>query len=254
LRTVSKISPWLIEPNLLFIALVGGIIVAIGPCDLALGSVRNAFVSSYDLAFSTVTHGSAVYRVVLFELLVLAGAFCAQRTGLMVGSYGIKQPILIGLAAACGVAIAVACLDGFLMRGALSASYVELFRSNSTGWRLLYFLPRALIENVFYRLVLCSVLAYLAGIICGSKTILAKPAVMIVVITAAQIINIWINVVLPSTGPLNVNILIYDALRYVLPGVAWGVIYWRYGFFTVEIASVGCHIFLQPMLGGVLAL
>lgn len=114
-------------------------------------------------------------------------------------------------------------------------------------------MPRAYVENVFYRLFLFSVLAYLISTIWRSKNRFAKPVIMIVAMTVAQIINIWINVVLPSGTSLTLNIMIYDAVRYIAPGVCWALIYWKYGFSTAEIASVGCHIFLQPMLGWALA-
>lgn len=43
--------------------------------------------------------------------------------------------------------------------------------------------------------------------------------------------------------------LVYDLLRYVVPGVLWAWLFWRFGFVTAEVASVGCHIFLQPGFG-----
>ena len=42
------------------------------------------------------------------------------------------------------------------------------------------------------------------------------------------------------------DLLLYDALRFVAPGVLSAVIYLRYGFSTAEIASVSFHALLQP--------
>jgi len=61
----------------------------------------------------------------------------------------------------------------------------------------------------------------------------------------AQVINISMNVSEPSSPML----LVYDVVRYIPPGVLWGYLYWRNGFATAEIASVGTHPFLQPFLG-----
>lgn len=62
----------------------------------------------------------------------------------------------------------------------------------------------------------------------------------------SQLINIAFNVVLLSHVPVTALTLTYDALRYVLPGVLWAILYIRNGFATAEVASVGCHLFLQP--------
>lgn len=63
----------------------------------------------------------------------------------------------------------------------------------------------------------------------------------------AQCVNIAMNVAVlePVTAPL----LFYDAIRYVAPGVLWAWLYLRFGFVSAEVASVGCHLFLQPMFG-----
>jgi hypothetical protein len=66
---------------------------------------------------------------------------------------------------------------------------------------------------------------------------------------ATQTLNIGMNVAALSPDPLSFATLFYDALRYVAPGVLWAWLYWRFGFLTAEVASVGCHIFLQPALG-----
>jgi hypothetical protein len=41
----------------------------------------------------------------------------------------------------------------------------------------------------------------------------------------------------------------YWLARYVAPGVVWAWLYWRHGFVTAEVASVTCHLFLQPPFG-----
>jgi hypothetical protein len=46
--------------------------------------------------------------------------------------------------------------------------------------------------------------------------------------------------------------LIYYVFRGVVPGVVWAALFWRFGFMAAEIGSVGCHLFLQPMLGALL--
>jgi hypothetical protein len=203
---------------------------------------------AFDVVFATVTADSAVGRVILFTTLVWLGAWAGAKVGLPLR--GSKHSVLIGLSCALVMAIAVAFID-YLFRPILSPSYVEVFH-RELNVRLIYFMLRAFNENVFYRLFLFSVLAFGLGKIWhyanGRPTSFAFWAAMI----GAQIVNIALNVGL-VTPPTTFAMIIYDALRYILPGVCWAKLYLRHGFATAEIASVTCHIFLQPLLGYLLA-
>jgi hypothetical protein len=104
---------------------------------------------------------------------------------------------------------------------------------------------RAWNENIIYRLTVMSVLAWIIGFVWRGDG--GRPAAGAFVLAAviAQVINISINVSEASSCMM----LVYDVLRYIVPGVLWGYLYWRHGFATAEIASVGTHPFLQPLLG-----
>jgi hypothetical protein len=41
-------------------------------------------------------------------------------------------------------------------------------------------------------------------------------------------------------------LMAYDCLRYIAPGVLWALLFRRFGFATAEVASVGCHVLIQP--------
>ena len=98
---------------------------------------------------------------------------------------------------------------------------------------------RAFLENIIYRLFAFS----LAVLILKSLRIesIATIAAAMVLI---QCVNVWYNVV--ALEQMAATLLVYDAVRYVVPGVFWAWIYRRFGFVTNEVASVGCHVFLQP--------
>ncbi len=218
---------------------------------LAIGGVIAA-VTRFDLAFEAITFGSSVLRVFVFAALAIAGAFFAGRVGLRLQFHGTKHPILVGIGAAAIVATAVALIDGFVFRSDLSASYVEIFETVSLRDRLEYFMLRAFNENVFYRLFLFSVFAWAFGAIWRRAAGGTPPAAIWLAMVAAQVTNIAINVVAPSIDPVTLSSLTYDAVRYIAPGVAWAYLFTRFGFATAEIASVGCHVFLQPALGAAL--
>jgi hypothetical protein len=218
---------------------------------LAIGTAIAA-LAGFDRVFDALTGGSAILRMVAFALIATLGATCAARAGMRIAFYGTRHPVLTGLAAALVVAVWVALIDGVVFRTGLSQAYVRYFHTTGLGGRLEYFMLRAFNENVLYRLFLFSVLARALGTVWrGPDGRPATPALWVAMVSA-QIVNIAINVVLPTADTVTATSLVYDAVRYVAPGVAWAWLFARFGFATAEIASVGCHLFLQPMLGAVL--
>jgi hypothetical protein len=219
---------------LVAISIVGMVIAAIAP---------------FDAAFAAVTFGLVIPRVALIAALALIGALCADRVGLRLKGHGTRWPTWTGAAAAIAVAIYVAALDGVFFRQTLAPSYVQLFETMSLRDRLLYFMLRAFNENLIYRLFVFSSLYYLISRITNVRAQHVHPALIWGAMVAAQVVNIGINVVALSPDPLSSGTLLYDLLRYVAPGVMWAWLYWRFGFLTAEVASVGCHLVLQPALG-----
>jgi hypothetical protein len=166
----------------------------------------------------------------------------------------------VGLRAEANSPSNLAMTDQLLVfRATLPTSYVYFLETTGLRDRLIYFMLRAFNENVIYRLFVFSSLFYLISRIKGAHandthandTYASElpPALIWCAIVATQTLNIGVNVVALSPDPLSFAALFYDALRYVAPGVLWGWLYWRFGFLTAEVASVGCHIFLQPALG-----
>jgi len=134
-----------------------------------------------------------------------------------------------------------------LFRPILPVAYVD-FIHQSLGFRSAYFVLRAFNENVFYRLFLFSMLAWGMTRIWPGPTGRPTSAVIWSAMVVAQLVNIGLNVCL-FNPPGSVAGFVYDGLRYIVPGVCWAWLYWRSGFATAEVASVTCHIFLQPPLG-----
>jgi hypothetical protein len=212
-------------------------------------SMAIAAIAPFDVAFTAATFGSPGLRVALIAALALIGAFSADRAGFQLAGHDVRQSILIGSAAAILVAIYVTALDGFIFRNGLPASYVQFIKLTSLQDRLIYFMLRAFNENVIYRLFVFSTAIYAISRARGLKASELEPALVWGVMIATQLLNIGFNVILQSREPLAPMALIYDALRYVAPGVLWAWLFRRHGFMTAEIASVGCHAFLQPALG-----
>ena len=225
--TRTALRPLLTLPAVRLILLIGIPIAALAP---------------FDVLFSALTLGSPWLRMAWISVLVMLGARAGATLGLRLEGHGARHPALIGLAAAVVVAAYVVVLDCFVFRAMLDPAYAE-FLHRPLSERLLYFMPRAFNENIMYRLFGFAGLAWLlsrGGRVRPSGRILA------VAMVGAQLVNIVCNVVLLSHAPVTALSLTYDALRYVVPGVLWAILYMRNGFAVAEIASVGCHVFLQP--------
>jgi hypothetical protein len=136
----------------------------------------------------------------------------------------------------------VTAIDCFLFRGMIPQDYVAAIRGATLLDRYIYFMQRAFLENVIYRLFVFSALLCLL-----SRLRLASERNILLGKIAIQCLNVGVNVV--AKEAISLPLLVYDALRHVAPGVLWAMIYRRFGFSAAEVASVGCHVFLQPMLG-----
>lgn len=197
-----------------------------------------AAITPFDLAFDAVTLGNSFLRAIMLVTLGVAGWLAASKVGLRVESHG-ARPILIGLAAALLVALYVAAVDGFIFRETLPPQYVQFLQLPLLK-RSLYFMLRAFNENILYRLFVFSFF-----VLALKRLRLISPATTIAAMFLSQSVNIWINVA--AIEQLSTTVLIYDVIRYVLPGMVWSWLYLRFGLMTAEIGAVGCHGFLQPM-------
>jgi hypothetical protein len=220
----------LIPPALWAVVIIGGTIAAF---------------AAFDVLFNAATGDRVAARIAVFVALALAGAWCAKRSGLRLEPHGTRRPVLTGLAAAIIIAAYIVVLDGVVFRQMLDPAYVEFLRS-PLPVRLALMMLRAFNENVFYRLFVFSALVFLAGLVRRGAPLPVWLMVALAFVT--QIINIWCNVVLNAPPPHRADVLAYDGLRYVVPGVVWAGLYRRFGFATAEVASVSCHAFLQPAL------
>ena len=210
---------------------------------IALLAALIALVAPFDVLFEAATLGNPLLRMALIAALACGGAWLAARNGMRLELHGPGRPALIGIAAAAGVAAYVVLLDCFVFRSLLSESYAA-FLHRPLGERLQYFMLRAFNENVIYRLWLFSALVWLAGRLRGVAPL--PGAAVVLAMVASQMVNIGSNVVALASTPPSPLVLTYDALRYVVPGVVWAILFRRNGFAVAEIASVGCHLFLQP--------
>lgn len=200
------------------------------------------WIAPFDRFYMALTSGSPVLRALVIAGVATVGGLVARRAGLRLEGHGAGAPLRTGLIWAAGVAAWVLLLDCFVFRDRLAPAY-EAFLHQPLFVRLPYFMLRAFNENVLYRLFAFGSLVWLVQRWRGTR--LPVPALLALAATV-QAVNIGANVAFAAGAPPLAGALGYDVLRYVAPGVAWAWLFVRHGFATAEVASVGCHLFLQP--------
>jgi hypothetical protein len=195
----------------------------------------------FDRALTAITWGNTPAHALLVGGMALAGGWMGQRAGL-----NPRGSVAVGLWVALGGAAYVLLLDVVVFHGLLRQGVLALAHMPLVG-RLGVFMARAFNENVIYRLFGFS------AVMLGLRQLYGGGAVPLGMVLLAglvvQGVNIGVNVWLAVDHVPTLIELVYWSLRYVAPGVLWAWLYWRYGFLTTEIASVGGHLFLQPLYG-----
>ncbi|MGA9916761.1 MAG: hypothetical protein WBR17_29905 [Paraburkholderia sp.] len=230
----SPRSSWLLAGTLL---LVGALI---------------ASEAGFDIVFNAISGGVPWIRVVLFLALGTTGFFCAQRTGLRLAAHDLGHPIAAAFGIGLLVALYVATVDLIVFRHFLPPSYVAYFSGHSLSERMFSFMLRAFNESILYQLFFMSAVLWGMGLVWrNSQGHIPKAAYWIAIILA-QAIPMLLNEAPFYPPHLTPIFLLYVLVRFILAGILWGFLYWRYGFVTAEMAHVSTHIFLQPIMGYVL--
>ncbi|MFM0591666.1 hypothetical protein [Paraburkholderia dilworthii] len=208
--------------------------------------------AGFDRVFDAVTGGMPWARVALFLVLGVVGLYCAQRSGLQLAAQGLRHPLVVAFGIGLLVALYVAFVDLVVFRRLLPSTYVAYFSGLTLTTRLIYFMMRAFNENIFYRLFFMSAVLWVLGLVWRDSQGRLPNAAYWFAIVLAQAVPMLINEAPFYPPHLTPVFLLYVVVRFILAGVLWGFLYWRYGFVTAETAHVGTHIFLQPIMGFVL--
>jgi hypothetical protein len=208
-------------------------------------AVAFAWLVPYDIRVVSPPLGLPPVRAAVIVFLAIAGAALGRQIGLSVEGPSLARLMRDGLTAAVLVAVWCALCD-WLWRPSLHADYVSVLKTTPLAARIAVFAMRALNENILYRLFLGSLLILVLGSVWKGPDGRIEPGAFWTGFTLSQMINIWANVT--SLAPVTPVALVHDLLRYVVPGVVWGWLYWRRGFAATELASTSVHLFLQPLV------
>jgi hypothetical protein len=186
---------------------------------------------------------SGALRAALFFAMGMCGIFLSAQVGLQCWTDDWSRTWRAAFASALGVTAFVIISDNFVFRNTLSPSYAR-FLHQPLEIRLDFFAVRAYTENIVYRLFAVPLLVLAFGRLWHKQDGSPADGVFWTAILLAQVVNIGWNVL--HFGPVSSFGLGYDSIRYVLPGLVWGYLFWRYGFVTAEIAHILTHLLLQP--------
>jgi hypothetical protein len=216
-----------------------------GVAFLLAPAVVFAWLVPFDIRFASPPFGLPPVRAAAIVVLALAGAALGRRIGLSVEGTARGRSVRDALIAAVAVAVWCALCDWY-WRSSLHPAYVSYLTTTPLALRIAYYAMRALNENILYRLFLGSLFILILGWVWKGPDGRPAPGAFWVGFTLAQAVNIWANIT--AFAPLTPAALMHDALRYVVPGVVWGWLYWRRGFAATEIACTSVHIVLQPLI------
>lgn len=211
-----------------------------------------AAMAGFDVIFVAVTRDSAWLRSALFVTLAAIGLWCSRRAGLSLLPHGLAHPVAASFGIGLAVAIAIVLIDGVLFRAILPPEYVTSFQ-HGLGERMAYYMLRAFNENILYRLFLMSTIVWTLGLVWRDAQGKIPPGAIWFAIISAQAMPMFLNGLPLFSEAITPAAILFIVVRFILAGILWGYLYWRYGFLTTEIAHVSTHIFLQPMMGFVLS-
>jgi hypothetical protein len=188
---------------------------------------------------------SPALRACLLLVLGLTGLFFARRTGLEILPVNLSHPLRDSFLIGAAVGLYVLLVEAVAYRFVLPPEYFTYIASMGVVPRLIYFILRGFNEGIIYQLFLGSTLVWILGLAWRRPDGRIAAGAYWLGMTVAHLINIYINIDTPETA----TVLAYDVLRFVVPGVFWGLLFWRHGLTSVEIARSATHIVLQPLVG-----
>lgn len=133
--------------------------------------------------------------------------------------------------------------DGVVFHAYIPAWYVRIYAGPDLAERIFVYMVRCVSEEVTYRLVLMTALITVAARLWGSAGRSPIWAVWMAILIV-QAVNI-----IPKTPPPQTwQEVPWMFLRFYVPGIVWGWLYWRRGFITPLLAHPSIHLILQPLL------
>jgi len=149
-----------------------------------------------------------------------------------------------GLGLAFGLWMAMA--DHYLFAGAVPAVQRITLAQNALSERLIYYARGAVLDELEYRLIALTAIAWgLASLAKRPAPAAVRAAILLTALVAYPLGN-WAY--FQSLDPTAMTVARELALHGGA-GVLWGWLYWRHGWLSGLTGHVAAHLSLQPLLG-----
>ena len=149
-----------------------------------------------------------------------------------------------GLGLAFGAFMAVA--DHFVFAGDIPAVQRVMLDQNPLAGRLLFFVRGALLDELEYRLIALTAIAW--GLARLAKRRVPGTSWAAILLTALVVYPLGNWSYFRDLDPTAMTLLREVALHGGA-GVLWGWLYWRHGWLSGLTGHVAAHLSLQPLLG-----
>ena len=151
--------------------------------------------------------------------------------------------LALGLGLVFGAYMALA--DSTVVASAVPASQHTMLAQNTLGERLLFFARGALVDEVAYRLIAMTALAWALASLSKRP---APAAIWAAIIVTALVIYPLGNWAYFRWLDPTAMTLARELALHGTAGVLWGWLYWRHGWLSGLTGHVAAHLTLQPLL------
>jgi hypothetical protein len=168
-----------------------------------------------------------------------------RHLGLRILPHGAVRPLSIAIGTGLMFGAYMAVSDAVLFRSVIPVSQETLISSFSAIDRIAYFTPLAVIDELEFRLVVMSALAWLLTAAGLRRPWCFWAAILVTALVIYPALHLAYLSALEPT-PLTVA---REIMLHGFAGILWGYLYWRYGLIAAMIGHISAHVSLQPMLG-----
>jgi len=156
------------------------------------------------------------------------------------GVYSIALAVAVGLAYGAYMALA----DSFVFHNIIPPSQTALIANYSALGRIAYFLLPVIYEEITFRLILLTAIAWILVSLAGLRVWCFWAAIFLVALAAYPALHItYLETLQPSTLVVLREILLHGAA-----GTLWGYLYWRHGLLAAMVGHLSAHLSLEPLL------
>ncbi|RAZ71384.1 CPBP family glutamic-type intramembrane protease [Mesorhizobium atlanticum] len=136
-----------------------------------------------------------------------------------------------------------AIADVTIFAGAIGEMELQTISKIPALARILIFIPACITDELIFRLVVVSTIAWLLTLATGERVWCYWTAILI---TALAIYPAWHIGYLQTLTP-STMVVLRQIFTHGCAGILWGYLYWRFGLLASILGHIGEHVSLEPL-------